>query len=265
MEVTSIGLRTDLMLIAWDGVVDEIDGVIRARTPSNPNFYFGNFVLFPGAPGRGDAVAWTARFGTAFRDDPRVHHVCLRWDCTDGRRGDLSELEQSGFTIEETVVLTTSKPRPPPRIDADATLRRIVSNADWAAVADLQAATMTEQYGAGGGVFARSQVARFRHFVDAGRGAWFGAFHGDALAADMGVFVEAGLGRFQAVETAAFARRRGLCGTLAYHAAQAALLELGAKTLVMVGLPDHTAQIYASVGFTPCERLVAAYRGPPTH
>ncbi len=36
--------------------------------------------------------------------------------------------------------------------------------------------------------------------------------------------------------------------------------KLGADTLVIVGLPDHTAHVYASVGFVECERLVAAFR-----
>ena len=71
---------------------------------------------------------------------------------------------------------------------------------------------MTEQDGPGGGVFARNQIARYRQFVREGRGAWFGAFSKGTLAADMGVFVERGLGRFQAVETATAFRRRGLCG-----------------------------------------------------
>jgi predicted N-acetyltransferase YhbS len=61
------------------------------------------------------------------------------------------------------------------------------------------------------------------------------------------------------VETAAAFRRRGLCGTLAYHAACAALTELGAERLVLVGLPDHTSEIYQSVGFEVRERLVAAF------
>jgi hypothetical protein len=246
------------MLIGWDGVVDEVDGAIRARSPSNPQFRFGNFLLFPDAPRPGDAAAWIAQFDAAFRDDPRIRHVCLRWDRPDGARGAADELAAIGFTIEETIVLDTATPHPPPRVNREVELRRIESDADWAAVGALQAATMSEFDGAAGAEFARYQIARYRRFAGAGRGAWFGAFWGGALAADMGVFVEDGLGRFQAVETAAAFRRRGLCGTLAYHAARTALSELGAERLVLVGLPDHTSAIYRSVGFEVREHLVAA-------
>jgi hypothetical protein len=261
-KVRSLGLTTDLMLIGWDGVVDVLDGgVVRARTPENPDFFFGNFLVFPEAPAPGDAHAWVTKFHAAFADDPRVRHVCLRWDRTDGAAGAAEELRAAGFTLEETVVLRSSAPVPPPR-RADAELRRILSDDDWAQVEALQVATMVAEFGEHAASFARAQMSRYRRFVSSGRGAWFGAFVGGTLAADMGVFVgDEGLARFQAVETAAAFRRRGMCGTLAHHAAQVALAELGARTLVLVGLPDHTADIYESVGFERVERLVAAVRG----
>jgi hypothetical protein len=258
--VRSLGLTTDLMLIRWDGRVDVLDdGVICARSPANPTFYFGNFLLFPDAPAPGNTLAWVQRFQAAFVNDPRVRHVCLRWDRIDGAHGHTDELRAAGFTIEETIVLSTRAPHPPPRL-ADAILRRIESPSDWEQVEALQVATMVEQFGAHAESFARAQMSRYRHFVSSGRGAWFGAFVGATLAADMGVFVEDGLARFQAVETALAFRRRGLCGTLAYFAAQVALAELGATRLVLVGLPDHTADIYESVGFARVEKLVAAFR-----
>jgi hypothetical protein len=261
-KVRSLGLSTDLMLISWDGSVEIADdGVVCARSPENPTFYFGNFLLFPDAPTPESTEAWVRRFRDAFANDPRVRHVCLRWDRTDGSHGATDALRAAGFGIEETIVLASSAPHPPPRVATDAALRRIDSDADWAQVEALQVATMVEQFGAHAESFARAQMSRYRRFVSSGRGAWFGAFVGGTLAADMGVFVGDGLGRFQSVETHAAFRRRGLCGTLACFAANVALAELGATRLVLVGLPDHTADIYESVGFERIERLVSACRG----
>lgn len=257
----SLGCTTDLMLISWDGIVDDHDGAIRARSPSNPSFFFGNFLLFRDAPAHGDVGAWIAQFTRAFADDPRIQHVCLRWDRPDGARGAADDLVAHGFELEETVVLVTSTPRPVPSVDG-VVLRRIESERDWAAVTALQIAVMSEMAGRDASAFVTGQVARHRAFVSASRGAWFGAFAGDELAADMGVFVDDGLARFQAVETAAGFRRRGICRSLLHHASQVALDELGARELVIVGLPDHTAHAYASVGFEERERLVAAVRRP---
>jgi hypothetical protein len=265
MNVRSLGCRTDLMLIGWDGVIDEVDGVIRARTPGNPSYYFGNFLLFPDAPVPGGARAWLERYEAAFADDPRIRHVCLRWDRPDGARGAVDELVAAGFEVDDCVVLRLGLLRPPPRVNRDVVLRRIESDADWAAVTELQVAVTVEQHGPAAEPFARAQMARQRGFVAAGHGAWLGAFEGGDLVGDLGVFVEDGLGRFQAVETAAASRRRGVCGTLVHHAARVALDELGAETLVIVGLPDHTSALYASLGFEPCERLIAVVRPDPDH
>ena len=250
------------MLLGWDGDVEEQGDAIRVRSPANPGAFFGNFLLFRDAPRPGDAPAWIARFQRAFGDDPRIAHVCLRWDRPDGARGAADELVALGFELEETVVMETDAPHLPPRIDRDVALRRIDSDADWAAAIELQTAVMTEMWGADATAYVERQMARYRRFVSEGRGAWFGAFAGDQLAADLGVFVEDGLARYQAVETAAVFRRRGICGTLIHHAGRAAIAELGARRLVMVGLPDHTAQVYRSVGFEERERLCAAIRRP---
>jgi hypothetical protein len=260
-RVRSLGCRTDLMLIGWDGAVDDVDGAIRARS-SNPEFYFGNFLLFDDAPRPGDAARWIAQFQAAFAADPRITHVCLRWDRPDGARGAADEFVDYGFEIEETVVMTTTAPRHPPTETRDVVLRRIESDADWAATIALQTATMTELWGVHAAAFVSRQMLRYRRFVSERRGAWFGAFVGDELAADMGVFVDNGLARFQAVETGFAFRRRGICGTLIHYASKVALDELGAEQLVMVGLPDHTARIYASAGFEQHERLVAVVRRP---
>ena len=262
VQPRSLGCVTDLMLIGWDGVVDELDGAIRARSPSNPDFVFGNFLLFSDAPAAGEATRWIAQFEAAFVDDPRIKHVCLRWDRPDGGRGAADELVGLGFELEETVVMATSASRLLRSQARDVALRRIESDADWAAVTALQIATMTEMSGPEAGRFATRQVARYRRFVADGHGAWFGAFAGRELAADMGVFVKDGLARFQAVETAVAFRRRGISRTLLHHASRAAVDELGAQRLVIVGLPDHTARAYASVGFEERERLVAAIRRP---
>jgi hypothetical protein len=261
MALRSLGLRTDLMLLGWEGVIDEHDGAIRARTPSNPDFYYGNFLLYPEPPAPGEPARWVEHFAAAFGDDPRIRHVCLRWDRPDGARGAIDEL--AGFVVEETVVLVTATPRPPPRICREIEIRAITSDADWAAVTALQVETMVAEWGPDADGFARHQVERARRAVAAGRGRWMGAFVGADLAADMGVFVgDGGIARFQAVETAPAYRRRGICGTLAHHTAELALAELGARQLVIVGLDDHTSRIYTSVGFEPRERLVAALRRP---
>jgi predicted GNAT family acetyltransferase len=106
-------------------------------------------------------------------------------------------------------------------------------------------------------VLKRRQLERYRAMMDAGLGAWFGAFLDGRPVADLGVFIDGDVGRYQAVGTHPDYRRRGLCGTLVHHAAQHAFRTWGVKTLVMVANPEyHAARIYESVDFRPTERQV---------
>lgn len=268
MPVRSLALRTDLMFVSWEGQVDERDDhVVRGYTPASPDYYFGNFLIFPDPPGPGDKARWSARFRDEFRHDPRIDHVCVRWDRPDGARGALGEFEADGFIIDHASVLTARAVRPPARPNRDVTLRPVRSDADWAAVERLQVSTSVASYGPFCEQWARDMVATYRRLAEAGRGGWFGAFAGDGpdapLAADLGVFVQDGVGRFRSVETDPAFRQRGICGTLVHHAAEVAFARFGAESLVMVADPDyHAARIYESVGFAPTERLVAAYKRP---
>jgi hypothetical protein len=261
-RVRSLGLRTDLMVIGWDGVIDDFAGALRVRTPSNPDYFYGNFLLFPDAPAPGDGARWTEAFAAAFADDPQIRHVCLLWDRSDGARGAAEEFVERGLVLEEALVLATSSPLPaPPAVDV--VLRRIEGDAEWEAVTALQIATTSEAYGPESEAFARRHMARARRMVDAGRSAWFGAFDGDRLAADMGVVVEDGLGRFQSVETAHAYRRRGICRALLHHVSREAFTAFGARDLVIVGVAGPTSDLYRRAGFVERERIVSALRRPP--
>jgi predicted GNAT family acetyltransferase len=64
------------------------------------------------------------------------------------------------------------------------------------------------------------------------------------------------------VETHPGARRRGLAGTLVWHAGSAAIAA-GTRTLVMVADPDEAAiRVYRSVGFTETESQLGFIRRP---
>ena len=46
MEIRSLGLRTDLVLLRLGGsVVEHHDDHVVVRTPDNPTYWWGNFLL----------------------------------------------------------------------------------------------------------------------------------------------------------------------------------------------------------------------------
>jgi len=54
MKVRSLGYRTDLIFPRFDGEIIDREGYLVIRTPTNPTYFWGNFLLFQNPPGAGD-------------------------------------------------------------------------------------------------------------------------------------------------------------------------------------------------------------------
>ena len=118
MRVTSLGFRTDVALRVLEGAqtTDRGDYLV-VRTPDNPDFYWGNFLLLGAWPGPGTGDGWLARFAAEF---PRARHVALGVDSVDehGADGDAevpAEFLAAGLEPERVTVLTCADVRPPRR------------------------------------------------------------------------------------------------------------------------------------------------------
>ena len=82
MEIPSLAFRTDLALarLAGSEVDDRGDHVV-VRTPDNPDYYWGNYLLLPRPPTAAELSAWEATFARTF---PACRHRAYRGG--DGRR-----------------------------------------------------------------------------------------------------------------------------------------------------------------------------------
>jgi len=87
-------------------VVERRSGFLVIRSPSNPEHFWGNLLLFDDAPLAGDALRWEALFAEVFGDEPRVRHRTFAWDRTDGVFGAArEEFAARGYDIEESIGL----------------------------------------------------------------------------------------------------------------------------------------------------------------
>ncbi|MBH1936708.1 GNAT family N-acetyltransferase [Streptomyces sp. AV19] len=262
MKVISLGFRTDLMLRAMAGSVlyDRPDHLV-VRTPANPAFRWGNFVLLDRPPGPGDGRRREALFHAEF---PGAAYLALGVDGTDGDTGDAAELARLGVTAEVSTVLTAARPAPPGRpLPAGAEVRPLAGDEDWARAAELRAAMDGPEPTAEHRQFVERRVAEPRRLCEAGHGTWFGAFVGGRMRAGAGIFADGGgTARYQNVETHPGFRGRGLASHLVHLAGRRALDE-GARALVIVADPDyHAIRIYRALGFTDTERQVQLTRLP---
>lgn len=260
MEIRSLGYRSDIALLGYGGSVVEDRGThLVVRSPHNPRFWWGNFLLLRRMPTAAEASGWMAEFERAL---PGAEHRAFGIDVTTGDGDDLAGLAAVGLTPDVSVVMTATEVHEPARRDAEAAYRPLRSDDDWQQQVALTIAG-SERH-AGDLEFVLARTASDRLLVEQGRGAWWGAFLGGRLMSSMGLFVASeGLARFQNVKTHPDARGRGLAGTLVHRVSRYGLDELGATTLVMVADPEYAAiRIYRAVGFTDSERQLGCDRAP---
>lgn len=258
MDLTSLAWRTDVGLLERVGSeIDDRGDHLVVRTPTNPTYYWGNFLLLARPPTAAEVPGWLEAFEEAF---PDAAHRAIGVDGAGGTAADLEPLASAGFSTTASSVLTAESVHLPPRPNTAAELRPLASDDDWAQQVALSVDGEPEQHHD----FETRRVALERRLVVAGRARWWGAFLDGRLVSSMGL-VEAwpGLARYQEVKTLRSARGQGLAGTLVHTAGTWALEELGVRTLVMVADPDDVAiRVYRSVGFADTEAQLQATLAP---
>jgi ribosomal protein S18 acetylase RimI-like enzyme len=270
----SLVWATDIDVLPPDRAVERRDGYLVIRSPSNPHHYWGNLLLFDEAPVSGDADRWEALFDEAFADEPRVRHRTFAWDRTDGTAGAATgEFAARGYEIEESMGLV-ARPgdvKPHPRANRDVVVRALDPGEGsdeelWEAVIELQVTGRDEGFEEESyREFSNARQRDRRELFRQGRGAWFVALDpaDGAVVASCGVVVTAGRGRYQAVETAAAHRRRGIASRLVAEAARRAAEDHGAEQLVIVAdVGYHALGIYESLGFERREHCFGACLRP---
>ena len=259
VRIESLGFRTDVALRVLEGaeVADRGDYLV-VRSPDNPNFWWGNFILLAAPPRPGTAGAWLARFAAEF---PAARHVTFGVDGAGNEDEVPGEFAAAGLEVQRLTALTAASVRPPPRPDEAIEIRQLACDADWRQALELNVRCFGHQ---DSHEYLQRRVAARRRLIRAGIGAWFGAFAGGRMLAQLGVFdVGDGFARYQDVETDPAARRRGLAGTLVWHAGRYARATLGTDTLVIVADPAAEAiRVYRSCGFADTQTQLTLERPP---
>ena len=262
VHALSLGWQTDLAFARFDGQVVDRGNHLLVRTPGNPTYWWGNFLLFQHAPGAGDLERWMALFEEEIAArQPESRHRAFGVDVRE-RLVLPPEFASEGFTLNEATVLTLARGQllaAPKGLPAGVEFRVLDLPRDGPAVVDKQVAVDAHRYEpAGYRVFAERQMARHAAMQHAGLGHWFGLVaqaDGRAeLAASCGLFRDPGhpegLGRFQYVSTHPAWRRLGLCTALVHAACRHGFEAMDLRTLVMVADPDDVAiGVYESLGF----------------
>jgi ribosomal protein S18 acetylase RimI-like enzyme len=258
MHVSSLGYRTDLIFAAFDGEIVDRGEYLVVRTPANPTFYWGNFLLFAEPPREGDFHLWRTLFAQEIGSLPGIEHQAFGWDTPQGEEGFVQPFLDAGFRLDRGVVLTATRPHHQSRPAMAVDVRILTTEADWQQEVENQVACRDDEFEAVGyRVFRQRQAIRNRKMVESGLGGWYGAFVGERLVADLGVFVDREVGRYQSVCTHPEFRRRGIGGALVVEAGRQVMAERNLEKLVIVADDDSSGlRLYKSLGFQPMERQI---------
>ncbi len=251
--------ETDLLTMRGISDVEHLPNRTIQRTPSEPNFWFGNRVIFKDPPR--DAQALIAQFQADF---PQAGHICISWDIPNLPLQDVDKVfADTGMMTEsaDTLVLQGEIARNSP--PTGVTMRLFSSEQDWQQSIDQQyidhEADGTPTDGLRAYLSARAR-ARKRQ-IAAGQCQWFGAFAGDKLVGDMGVVFDRNLIRFQSVQTHSDHRRQGICAALLTFSMDWAKKHSPQARAVIVANSDSPAgRVYRRAGFALHETTISLYQ-----
>jgi GNAT superfamily N-acetyltransferase len=254
------GWQTDVAVLRLGGaeVTEHADHLV-VREPGNPRFHWGNFLLVTDPTTVDDADRWLERFAEEF---PDAEHVALGLVVEPAA----APWEAKGLSLETDDVLSAEVlPRVLPCPDGY-TARAFSTADDWAqhVAVGLRANERSGEHEAEGhAAFTAARAATRRTLVERGIGAWFGAFHGEDLVADLGI-VDCGeaTARYQSVGTDAAHRRRGLAGHLIGLAARWAEEQGCTRWVIITEVDNPAGRLYRSLGFVPDVQNVQVYRAP---
>ena len=256
MKMTA-GWETDLAILQLSGSTVEVNkDHLVLRSPHNPEFHWGNFILVTDSNTVDDAKRWLATFDEAF---PTAGWVAIGLPCKPSTPENWSAL---GLEIETLEVMNADSLPRMADLDSHYTSRRLQGD-DWALLLQRELAENLksgEHDPVSFEQFMRKTIETEQQLCAIGKAAWFGAFLGEELVADLGIVVCENTARYQSVQTDERHRRKGLASHLLGKAAQWAFEHGCISWVIVTESTNEAGRVYRKAGFELDQETVTAYR-----
>ena len=184
------------------GIVFDRGDYLVVKTPSRPNYYWGNYLMMKGPPRAGDLDSWVGKFEAEFGRRMDRGFIALTWDSVDGDQGVITPFADFGFSIQKSTILTAQSICKPPKYNPDLAIRQFESDKDWDDYVEIHF-DPNWRYGdpASQRQFLKASADQFREIVDAGCGVRLGVEFEGNLIGDAGLYWAGNVGRFNAINT----------------------------------------------------------------
>ncbi|HML52249.1 MAG TPA: GNAT family N-acetyltransferase [Propionicimonas sp.] len=251
---------TDLAVLQLFGsTIEPHPDHLVVRTPANPDFHWGNFILVTDAEKAAEADRWLDVFADAH---PQADWVAIGLITPPL---DHSAWASHGLDVEVDEALSTRQCPTGSALPAGYQARRL-NGADWESLAEVE---IRDNHASGtydDATHERFLRARLRAVSEASHRdalAYFGAFHGEDLVSSLGIVVCGRRARYQSVGTDSAHRRHGLAGHLLELAARWASDQGCDEWVIVTEATNPAGRLYRSVGFEPDVATASVYRTPP--
>ena len=239
-------------------IVDRGDYLV-VNTPTIPDYYYGNFIIFGQPPGSGDLDRWRSVFADEFGDQPGVEHELFGWDSSTGDMGAAQAFVDAGFTQERDSVMIADELTRPGRCSDEIAIQAVESDAQWDEAARCYASHGERVTLPNSRVLAN--IAHWRSLAERTDAVRYSATLDGELVAGMGVYRMLEDGVVDNVVTYPEFRRRGIGRTMVYEACVDAMERLGVRRMVLAADEGGAAErMYERIGFRTVEKQVGLSR-----
>lgn len=256
-EIITAGWETDLAILRHSGsLIEEREDHLVIRTPQNPDYHWGNFILVTNSSLVNDADRWMQTFREAF---PNATWVAIGLP---QRPSSTENWETFSAEIERMDVLKALVQPASPDISLDYT-SRIFEDGDWDS---LLAREISENAKSGEHDaesferFISKAIKGYKELCAKGVAAWFGAFYQSELVADLGIALCGETARYQSVQTDEKHRGNGLASHLLGKAASWASQKGCTSWVIVTESTNDAGRVYRRAGFEPDLETVTVYR-----
>jgi GNAT superfamily N-acetyltransferase len=239
-------------------LIGEFEDHFVIRSPHNPDYHWGNFILVTNNSLVNDSDRWLQTFSDAF---PEVTWIAIGLP-------QYPEFAENwitpGIEIERLDVLKALEQPACPQISSGY-ISRVLEGTDW----DLLLAREISENKKSGEHDAESferyigkAIEGFKELCAKGLAAWFGVFYGSELVADLGIVLCGKTARYQSVQTDEKHRRNGLASHLLGKAAEWAGQKGATAWVIVTESTNDAGRIYRKAGFKLDLETVTVYKSP---